>query len=154
MSLYAKKRHTGDTTMKFGSVNQKFMVRAEQLLFGELAVALGIRREEVQDYIASRVGDWKPPDRAARGSAAPADAASGLHYRGSINQHARVVPPSKPQSGRLKQCGVLGIASESVNPQRMRCPHVQWSNSATWPPSWSSTLGHRCPVSSVRPTGA
>jgi CarD family transcriptional regulator len=60
MSLYAKKRHTGDTTVKFGSVDQKFMVRAEQLLFGELAVALGIRREEVQEYIASRVGDLKP----------------------------------------------------------------------------------------------
>lgn len=56
MSLYAKKHQTGETKIKFGSIDQKFMLRAEELLFGELAAALGIRRDEVQDYIVSRVG--------------------------------------------------------------------------------------------------
>ncbi len=59
MSLYAKKDKAVEEKVKFGSVDQKFMLRAEELLFGELAAALGIARDEVQDYIASRVGETK-----------------------------------------------------------------------------------------------
>jgi CarD family transcriptional regulator len=55
MSLHAKKRHTGEEKGRFGAVDQKFMNQAEDLLFGELSVALGIPREAVAGYIASRV---------------------------------------------------------------------------------------------------
>ena len=61
MSLYAKKQHVGEEKGKFGAVDQRFMKQAEDLLFDELSVALGIPREEVPGYIASRVGDeeWR-----------------------------------------------------------------------------------------------
>ena len=36
-------------------IDERFMRRAEELLFGELAVALGIEREDVPDYIAGRL---------------------------------------------------------------------------------------------------
>ena len=35
--------------------DEKFLRRAEDLLFGELAVALNIGREEVRDYISDRL---------------------------------------------------------------------------------------------------
>ena len=38
-------------------VDQRFMKRAEELLHGELAVALDIPAEEVADYISSQVGE-------------------------------------------------------------------------------------------------
>ena len=37
------------------SYNEKFMKKAEDLLFGELAVALGIKKEEVPVYIGTRL---------------------------------------------------------------------------------------------------
>ena len=54
MSLYAKKEHVGEEKGTFGAVDQKFMKQAEDLLFGELSVALGIPKEAVPAYIASR----------------------------------------------------------------------------------------------------
>ena len=57
MSLHAKQHPAGGGEGKFGAVDQKFMKQAEDLLFGELSVALGIPKEEVPEYIASRVGD-------------------------------------------------------------------------------------------------
>ena len=36
--------------------DEKFLRRAEDLLFGELAVALDISRDKVTDYIADRLG--------------------------------------------------------------------------------------------------
>jgi CarD family transcriptional regulator len=61
MSLHAKKQHLGEEKGKFGAVDQRFMKQAEDLLFDELSVALGIPREAVPGYIASRVGDpgWR-----------------------------------------------------------------------------------------------
>lgn len=55
MSIYSRKRLAEQQKRKFGAVEERFMKRAEELLFGELAVALGIPRDEVQGYIASRV---------------------------------------------------------------------------------------------------
>ena len=55
MSLYAKKHHIGEEQGRFGTVDQKFMTQAEDLLFGELSVALDIPKEAVPEYIASRV---------------------------------------------------------------------------------------------------
>ena len=55
MSIYAKKRELEGQRQKFGSVDERFMKRAEELLFGELAAALGIPREEVPRYIEARL---------------------------------------------------------------------------------------------------
>lgn len=55
MSIYAKKQDLVSQKRKFGTVDERFLKRAEELLFGELAAALEIPRDEVQDYIASRV---------------------------------------------------------------------------------------------------
>ena len=62
MSLYAKKQQVGEQKSKFGAIDQKFMKQAEDLLFDELSVALGISRETVPEYIASRVGDRRWPE--------------------------------------------------------------------------------------------
>ena len=53
MSLYVKKREAEAQKRKFGAVDERFMKEAEDLLFGELAAALGIARDEVRGYIAS-----------------------------------------------------------------------------------------------------
>lgn len=54
-SLYAKKREAESRKKKLGVIDERFMRRAEELLFGELAVALEIEREAVPDYIAERL---------------------------------------------------------------------------------------------------
>lgn len=51
MSLYAKKREAEENKRKFGAVDERFMKEAEDLLFGELAAALDIPREDVRSYI-------------------------------------------------------------------------------------------------------
>jgi CarD family transcriptional regulator len=55
MSIYAKQRAAKAGGRKIGSVDAAFMKRAEDLLFGELSVALNMPRDEVPDYIAARV---------------------------------------------------------------------------------------------------
>ena len=55
MSIYAKKVEIQDQKRKFGAVDERFLHQAEDLLFGELAAALGISREEVPAYIAAKV---------------------------------------------------------------------------------------------------
>ena len=40
---------------KIGMTDEKFLRRAEDLLFGELAVALDISRDAVRDYIGDRL---------------------------------------------------------------------------------------------------
>lgn len=55
MSIYAKKQDALRQNKKFGSMDERFMKRAEDLLFGELAAALDIDRDTVPDYIASRL---------------------------------------------------------------------------------------------------
>ena len=55
MSIHAKKEAAVSQKKKLGAVDEKFMKRAEDLLFGELSVALGIRKAEVADYIARRL---------------------------------------------------------------------------------------------------
>jgi CarD family transcriptional regulator len=56
-SLYAKKQSVLSQKRKFGAVDDRFMRRAEDLLFGELAAALGIERGEVTSYISTRIGN-------------------------------------------------------------------------------------------------
>lgn len=60
MSIYAKKQNAEAQRRKFGQVDERYMKRAEDLLYGEFAVALGIERSEVPDYIASCLGEDKP----------------------------------------------------------------------------------------------
>ena len=57
MSIHAKKEAAVSQKKKLGAVDEKFMKRAEDLLFGELSVALGIRKSEVADYIARRLAE-------------------------------------------------------------------------------------------------
>jgi len=50
-SVYRKKQEARAANKKLGMVDQQFMDEAEGLLYGELAAALGIERDEVRDYI-------------------------------------------------------------------------------------------------------
>ncbi len=59
MSIYAKKQQLLAQKRKFGAVDERFLKRAEDLLFGELAAALDIPRDRVRNYIASRVEEAK-----------------------------------------------------------------------------------------------
>ena len=55
MSAYRKKVEREQRKQKFGAVDRRYMERAEDLLYGELAVALGIERDSVQSFIAQRL---------------------------------------------------------------------------------------------------
>lgn len=55
MSIYAKKQDLLSQHRKFGAVDERFMKRAEDLLDGEFAVALGIEKNQVGAYISERV---------------------------------------------------------------------------------------------------
>lgn len=54
VSIRAKKRAVESQGRRFGQVDAKFMKRAETLLYGEFAAALGIEFDEVEAYIASK----------------------------------------------------------------------------------------------------
>lgn len=51
-SVYLKKQETQAGKRKLGAVDQQFMDEAEDLLYGELAAALDIDRDQVKDYIS------------------------------------------------------------------------------------------------------
>jgi CarD family transcriptional regulator len=53
MSVYTKNQMRTDQKLKPGAIDQRYMKRAEDLLFGEFAVALGIEKADVQNYIAT-----------------------------------------------------------------------------------------------------
>lgn len=55
MSIYEKKRRLSEQNRKFGAIDEKFMKRAEELLFGEFSEALQIPVEQVPKYISARV---------------------------------------------------------------------------------------------------
>lgn len=55
-SIYLKKQSVLKQKRKFGQVDEAYMKQAEELLYGELAVSLGIQKSEVQAYIDSRIG--------------------------------------------------------------------------------------------------
>jgi CarD family transcriptional regulator len=59
-SIYHKKEKMARQGKKFGRVDEHYMRQAEDTLFGELAVALGIPREGVQGYIAQRLNTPQP----------------------------------------------------------------------------------------------
>lgn len=53
--VYLKESDARERGKKLGQVDEKYMRRAEELLHGELSVALGIPKEEVKDYITKSV---------------------------------------------------------------------------------------------------
>lgn len=55
MSIYCKKQDLAQQNRKFGAMDERFMKRAEDLLDGELSVALGIEKNEVGAFISARV---------------------------------------------------------------------------------------------------
>lgn len=55
MSIYDKKRVRAEQNQKFGTVDESYMKRAEELLYGEFAVALDMPKEDVRAYIEKRV---------------------------------------------------------------------------------------------------
>lgn len=55
MSLRAKKQAQLRQKRRLGSVDERFLKQAEELLFGELAAALEIPRETVPEYISAKV---------------------------------------------------------------------------------------------------
>lgn len=55
MSIYEKKQDAKLQKRKLGIVDERYMRRAEELLFGELSAALGIPKNEVQEYIFAKV---------------------------------------------------------------------------------------------------
>ena len=55
MSLYAKKKKTEAQKRKFGAIDERYMKRAEDLLFGELSAALEIPKGDVRQYIHDRL---------------------------------------------------------------------------------------------------
>ena len=59
-SIRAKKKEAEKRQKRIGSTDEKYLRRAEDLLFGELAVALEISKEDVPAFIASRLGILSP----------------------------------------------------------------------------------------------
>lgn len=55
-SIYMKKVAAMKVNKSLGQIDKKFMKRAEELLYGELAVALDIPVSEVEGYIQNRLG--------------------------------------------------------------------------------------------------
>lgn len=56
-SIYQKKQTMLSQKRKFGAVDERFLKRAEDLLYGELAAALEIPKGQVPEYIARRLDD-------------------------------------------------------------------------------------------------
>lgn len=62
VSIFAKKQELEKVGRKPGAIDEKFMKRAEEMLFGEFAVALGISKDDVPAYIADRISKIKKDD--------------------------------------------------------------------------------------------
>lgn len=59
-SIYAKKKQLEQERRKFGSIDERYLKRAESLLFGELAAVLDLPRDGVRGFIAGRLGVEAP----------------------------------------------------------------------------------------------
>ena len=58
--VYVKRECATEKGKKLGQIDERFMRRAEDMLFGELAVALGIPKDQVGDYIAQALQEMEP----------------------------------------------------------------------------------------------
>lgn len=59
ISIYTKKQALLSQKRKFGSVDGRYLKQAEELLFGELAAALDIPKDEVRGYIGAKLESLK-----------------------------------------------------------------------------------------------
>ena len=63
-AVYSKRNKNTKNDRKPGQIDERFLKRAEDMLFGELAVALDIPRDQVVSYIESTIAainageDW------------------------------------------------------------------------------------------------
>lgn len=55
-SIYQKREDIEQNNRKLGAIDEKFIKRAEDHLFGELAAALSIEKDQVNEYITTRLG--------------------------------------------------------------------------------------------------
>lgn len=55
-SIYKKKKTLTDNKKKLSAIDERFVKKAEDLLFGELAVVLGIDKSEVREHIENAIG--------------------------------------------------------------------------------------------------
>lgn len=54
-AIYLKRGQAEAKNRRLGVVDERYMKQAERLLYGELAIALGLPYDEVEDYITSRL---------------------------------------------------------------------------------------------------
>ena len=54
LSIHTKKQAAEQQNRKLGLIDERYMKQTEELLFGELSLTLGIPKDKVQGYIASR----------------------------------------------------------------------------------------------------
>lgn len=54
VSIHAKKQLLEQEKRKLGAIDEKYLKRAEELLYGEISAALGISRDKVPEYIEER----------------------------------------------------------------------------------------------------
>jgi CarD family transcriptional regulator len=56
-SIYEKKRIAESKGKRLGTVDERYMNKVEDMLYGELAVALDIEKNEVYSFISERLSD-------------------------------------------------------------------------------------------------
>ncbi len=57
LDIYTKKLLLTAQNRKFSQLDERYMKQAEDILYGELAAALDIEKDQVTTYIAERIGD-------------------------------------------------------------------------------------------------
>lgn len=56
VSVHNKRKKLADSKKKLSAIDERFMKKAEDLLFGELASALGIQKSEVYERASEKLG--------------------------------------------------------------------------------------------------
>lgn len=56
VSVHNKRKRLADSKKKLSAIDERFMKKAEDLLFGELASALGIQKSEVYERASEKLG--------------------------------------------------------------------------------------------------
>ncbi|MGE5390309.1 MAG: CarD family transcriptional regulator [Deltaproteobacteria bacterium] len=54
-SVYAKRQIAAENGKKLGKIDEHFLQLAEELLYGEFAIVLGIPKDQVKSYIEARI---------------------------------------------------------------------------------------------------
>lgn len=60
-AIYGKRRQAEAKNRRLGLVDERYMKQAERMLYGELATALGIPYDGVEEYIAARLEGASEP---------------------------------------------------------------------------------------------